>query len=76
MVLVLRRCLRILSVMTVLYIIPSLLWLVIIHIELINCPVLYQAHKSSFYDGLTAIYGPQANGSSSILSADTEIRLT
>ena len=26
-----------------------------------------------FYDGLKAIYGPQANGSSSILSADAEL---
>ena len=29
-----------------------------------------------FYDGLKAIYGPQANGSSSILSAGAETRLT
>ena len=29
-----------------------------------------------FYDGLKAIYGPQANGSSSILSADADTRLT
>ena len=29
-----------------------------------------------FYDGLKAIYGPQANGSSSILSADAETQLT
>ena len=29
-----------------------------------------------FYDGLKAIYGPQANGSSSILSAGPETRLT
>ena len=29
-----------------------------------------------FYDGLKAIYGPQANVSSSILSADAETRLT
>ena len=39
MVLVLRRCLRILSVRTALCIIPSLLWLVLIHVELGNCPV-------------------------------------
>ncbi len=29
-----------------------------------------------FYDGLKAIYGPQANGSSSILSADAERNTT
>ena len=29
-----------------------------------------------FYDGLKATYGPQANGSSSILSASAETRLT
>ena len=39
MVLVLRRCLRILSVRTALCLIPSLLWLVLIHAELRNCPV-------------------------------------
>ena len=39
MVLVLRRCLRILSVRTILYLIPSLLRLVLIHVELRNCPV-------------------------------------
>ena len=32
--------------------------------------------KKLFYDGLKAIYGPQANSSSSILSADAETRLT
>ena len=40
MVLVLRRCLRILYVRTALYIISSLLWLVLIYVELRNCPVL------------------------------------
>ena len=39
MVLVLRRCLRFFSVRTSLCLIPSLLWLVLIHAELINCPV-------------------------------------
>ena len=39
LVLVLRRCLRIISVRTALYIILSLLWLVILHVELRNCPV-------------------------------------
>ena len=39
MVLVLRRCLRILSVRIALYLIPLLLWLVLIHVELRNCPV-------------------------------------
>ena len=39
MVLVLRRCLRIISGMTALYVIPSLLWLVLIQVELGNCPV-------------------------------------
>ena len=39
MVLVLLRCLRIISVRIALYIIPSLLWLVLIHVELGNCPV-------------------------------------
>ena len=33
-------------------------------------------HANLFYDGLKAIYGPQANGSSSILNADAETRLT
>ena len=32
-------CLRILSVRTTLYLIPMLLWLVLIHVELRNCPV-------------------------------------
>ena len=36
MVLVFRRCRQILYVRTALYIIPSLLWLVIIHVELGN----------------------------------------
>ena len=40
MVLVLRRCLRIISVMTALYLISSLLWLVLIPVELRNCPLL------------------------------------
>ena len=40
MVLVLRRCLQILSVRTALYLISSLLWLVLIHVELRNCPEL------------------------------------
>ena len=39
MVRVLRRCPLILSVRTALYLIPSLLWLVRIHVELRNCPV-------------------------------------
>ena len=39
MVLVLRCCQRILSVRTALYLIPLLLWLVLIHVELRNCPV-------------------------------------
>ena len=39
MVLVLRRCQRILSPRTSLYIIPSLLWLVLIHVDLRNLPV-------------------------------------
>ena len=39
-VIVLRRCQRISDVMTALYIIPSLLWLVLIHVELRNCHVL------------------------------------
>ena len=39
MVLVLRRCLRILSVRIALYLIPSLLWLVLILVELGNCHV-------------------------------------
>ena len=39
LVVVLRRCLRIISVRTAIYLIPSLLWLVIIHVELRNCPV-------------------------------------
>ena len=39
MVLVLRRCQRILSARTSLYIIPSLLWLVLIHVDLRNLPV-------------------------------------
>ena len=37
--LVLRRCLRIISVSTAIYLIPSLLWFVLIHVELRNCPV-------------------------------------
>ena len=45
MVLVLRRCLQILSVRTALYLISSLLWLVLIHVELRNCPVLVR-HKN------------------------------
>ena len=40
MVLVLRHCLRIMSVRTTLYLISSLLWLVLIHVELRNCLVL------------------------------------
>ena len=40
MVLVLRHCQPILSVKTTIYLIPSLLWLVLIHVELRNCPVL------------------------------------
>ncbi|KAI0237944.1 hypothetical protein LSAT2_011450, partial [Lamellibrachia satsuma] len=32
--------------------------------------------SKSFYDGLKAIYGPQANGFTSLLSADAETRLT
>ena len=39
MVLVFQRCRQILSVRTALYLIPSLLWLVLIHVELGNCPV-------------------------------------
>ena len=39
MVLVLRHCQHILSVKTTLYLIPSLLWLVLIHVELRNCPI-------------------------------------
>ena len=40
MVLVLRHCQQILSVKTTLYLIPALLWLVLTHVELRNCPVL------------------------------------
>ena len=40
MVLVLQRCLRIPSVRIALYLLPLLLWLVPIHAELRNCPVL------------------------------------
>ena len=39
MVLVLRHCQQILFVKTTLYLIPSLLWLVLIHVELRNFPV-------------------------------------
>ena len=38
MVLAFQRCRQILSVRTALYLIPSLLWLVLIHVELGNCP--------------------------------------
>ena len=40
MVLVFLHCQQILSVKTTLYIIPSLLWLVLTHVEFGNCPVL------------------------------------
>ena len=39
MVLLFRRCLRVLSVRIALYLISLLLWLVLIHVELRNCPV-------------------------------------
>ena len=40
MVLALRHCQQIIYVKTTLYIIPALLWLVLTHVELINCSVL------------------------------------
>ena len=39
MVLLFRRCLQVLSVRIALYLISLLLWLVLIHVELRNCPV-------------------------------------
>ena len=39
MVLVLRRCIRIIYMRTALYLIPSLLWSVLIRVELRNCPL-------------------------------------
>ena len=45
MIIVLRRCQRILFVRTTLYIIPSLLWLIIIHVEKLSCI----RHKNFWY---------------------------
>ena len=53
MLLELRRCLRILSVRSALYVISSLFWLVLIHVELRNCHVglyIYAIDSNKFVD--------------------------
>ena len=53
MVLVLQRCLRILSVRIALYIIPSLLWLVLLHVELKGHCIEFKYYADGIHSGLT-----------------------